>query len=131
MIYLTARQVTRINADLVGEALILDAGLIESACGRPQATAFGSDAYPGIWEKAAALLQSLACNHCFADGNKRTAWAAVTAFLTVNGHPLDPAFSVREADELVLAVATGGMRGVQPIASALVKFFDAGREPDS
>jgi len=67
-----------------------DVGAIQSALARPQATAFGGDAYPSIWEKAAALMPSLACNHGWLDGNKRTAWVATMTFLEVNGHPLDP-----------------------------------------
>lgn len=124
MIYLRAEDVASFNADLTGAGGIRDVGLIESACSRPQATAFGDDAYPSIWEKAAALLQSLACNHAFVDGNKRTAWMATAAFLGVNGHPLDcPLPDVDAAEEFVLAVATGTMRDVELIASALVKFF--------
>lgn len=122
MIYLRSEHVARINADLVGAGGIRDVGLIESACGRPQATAFGDDAYPGAWEKAAALLQSLACNHPFTDGNKRTAWLAAVTFLAVNGHPLEQPLDEDAAEELVLAVATGAIRDVPAIASALVKF---------
>lgn len=38
--------------------IVRDRGLIESALLRPQASAFGEDAYPDVWTKAAALLQS-------------------------------------------------------------------------
>lgn len=124
MIYLTAEAVAGINADLTGTGGISDVGLIESACARPRATAFGDDAYPSIWEKAAALLQSLARNHAFIDGNKRTAWLAAATFLGVNGHPADdPLADEDAAEELVLAVATSAMRDIPSIASELVKFF--------
>lgn len=123
MIYLRAEHIAEMNADLAGSGGIRDVGLIESACMRPQATAFGEDAYPSIWEKAAALLQSLACNHGFVDGNKRTAWMAVTVFLEVNGHPLDAPLDTDEAEGFVIAVATGAVRDVPAIASELVKFF--------
>jgi death on curing protein len=121
--YLRAENVARINADLAGPGGIRDVGLIESACMRPQATAFGDDAYPGIWEKAAALLQSLACNHAFTDGNKRTAWMAAAVFLEINGHPLDQPLDEDSAEELVIAVVSGRLRDIPVIASALVKFF--------
>ena len=101
---------------------IRDVGVIASACGRPQATAFGEDAYLTVWEKAAALMQSLACNHGFVDGNKRTAWVSVTAFLDQNGHPLDPDFDKLAAYAFVQAVATSTLRDVSAIASELVKF---------
>jgi death-on-curing protein len=40
-----------------------DWGLLDAAVARPQATVFGQDAYDGLFEKAAALFQSLARNH--------------------------------------------------------------------
>jgi death-on-curing protein len=48
-------------------------------------SAFGEDAYPTLFLKAAAIVQSLAENQSFVDGNKRIAWLAGTAFLHVNG----------------------------------------------
>lgn len=121
-VYLTFEHVLTINEQITGGRFIRDAGCIESACGRPRATAFGEDAYPSIWEKAAALMQSIACNHGFVDGNKRTAWIAMTAFLDANGHPLDSSFSDDDAEEFVLAVATGTMRDIPAIANVPVKF---------
>ena len=41
---------------------------LESALARPRATVFGSDAYPSLDAKAAALLHSLARNHALVDG---------------------------------------------------------------
>jgi prophage maintenance system killer protein len=40
-----------------------DVNLVKSALARPLHSAFGDDAYGGIYEKAAALLDSLANNH--------------------------------------------------------------------
>jgi death on curing protein len=122
VIYLKARHVARINADLVGPGGLADVGLLESACGRPQASAFGEDAYPSIWEKAAALMHSLACNHAFADGNKRTAWTATMTFLEVNGHALETPLDDDAAEEFVLAVVARRFRDVASIASELVKY---------
>ena len=73
---------------LPGDVGVRDHGLLQSALGRPQATAFGSDAYPELEEKAAALLHSLANNHALVDGNKRLALAGTIAFLGVNGRRL-------------------------------------------
>lgn len=64
---------------------IRDIGLVESALGRPQATFDGNDLYGSIFDKTAALLQSLLKNHPFADGNKRTALASAGLFLKING----------------------------------------------
>jgi death-on-curing protein len=43
-----------------------------------------------IWEKAAALLQSIAQNHGFIDGNKRTALLVLNVFLERSGYRLTP-----------------------------------------
>jgi death on curing protein len=120
--FLDLKHILTANKAVTGDGGVRDIGSVESACFRPQASAFGEDAYPTIWEKAAALMQSLACNHGFVDGNKRTAWTATMAFLTLNGHPLDPAHDRDDAVALVLAVATGEARDVRVIANELVKF---------
>jgi len=64
---------------------IRDVGLLGSAAARPQATAFGQDAYPDLITKAAALLQSVVNNHALVDGNKRLGWLAAAVFLELNG----------------------------------------------
>lgn len=66
-------------------APVRDIGLLGSATARPMASAFGEDAYPDLWTKAAALLQSIVCNHALVDGNKRLGWLATATFLTING----------------------------------------------
>lgn len=65
---------------------IRDVGLLGSAAARPQATAFGRDAYPDVVTKAAALLQSIVNNHPLVDGNKRLGWLAAAVFLELNGY---------------------------------------------
>ena len=84
---------------------VRDVGLLDSAANRPRATAFGSDAYPSISEKAAALLHSLAGNHGLVDGNKRLAWLATVVFLDLNGCATE--LGDDEAFELVMDVASG------------------------
>ncbi|NGM85301.1 type II toxin-antitoxin system death-on-curing family toxin [Paenibacillus sp. 7124] len=73
------------DADQAG---IKDHALLDSAVHRPEQSLFGEDAYPSLFEKAAALLESLVKNHCFHNGNKRTAYLAVKSFLMVNGYLL-------------------------------------------
>jgi death on curing protein len=63
---------------------IRDVGLLASAVARPQTTVGGVDAYPTIWLKAAALLDSIANNHALVDGNKRLGWLATAVFLELN-----------------------------------------------
>ncbi|MER6233451.1 MULTISPECIES: type II toxin-antitoxin system death-on-curing family toxin [Streptomyces] len=62
-----------------------DTGLLVSAIERPGTNVFEAELYPTLYETAAALLHSFACNHALIDGNKRTAWLAVRVFLRLNG----------------------------------------------
>lgn len=118
MIYLDLGDLLHIARRALGvEPEVRDHGLLESALGRPQASAFGKDAYPSIHEKAAALLHSLARNHALMDGNKRLALAATIAFYGMNGLRLT--FSNDEAYELVIAIATGEIDDASQIAEAL------------
>jgi death on curing protein len=117
VIYLTDEEILTIAAEVAGEVLIRDHGLIASAVARPQASAFGEDAYLDLETKAAALLHSLARNHPFIDGNKRVAWTATAVFLWINGVALT--LSNDEAYDLVIAVATGELSEVADIANVL------------
>lgn len=90
--YLNKSQVVYLNAILIRrfspseDIGIKDSNLLDSAINRPRQSAFGEDAYPTIFEKAAALFQSLAQNHSFYNANKRTAYAALELFLRKNGY---------------------------------------------
>ncbi len=83
-VFLTRADVLAI-AERVG-AVVADYGLLDAAVGRPQTTVGGEDAYPTIWDKAAALLHSLAADQQFVDGNKRVAWVAMRTFLLLNDY---------------------------------------------
>lgn len=92
MKYLTPQQVLYIHVQVVsrtgGSQGVRDIGLVESAVFRPQASFDGKDLYVTIFDKAAALLQSLLMNHPFVDGNKRTALTSAGLFLKINGYTL-------------------------------------------
>lgn len=118
MIYLELDDLLHVAARVLETAPeVRDYGLLESALGRPQATAFGKDAYPSVHEKAAALLHSLARNHALVDGNKRLALAATIAFYGMNGIHLT--FSNDEAYEFVMAIAKAELDNVDVIAEGL------------
>lgn len=108
---------------LDGEPVVRDYGLLEAALARPRASAFGEDAYPGVHEKAAALLHSVARNHALVDGNKRLALSATLAFLGMNGIRLT--FTNDEAYDLVIDVATGRLDDVAAIAAALERHSES------
>ena len=88
-IYLTAEQALfvhyRLLSETGGEHGVSDLGLLESAIARPRATFDRQELYADIFEKAAALMDSLINNHPFLDGNKRTGIACTVLFLKQNG----------------------------------------------
>jgi death-on-curing protein len=85
--------------------MVRDAGLLDAAAHRPRATMFGEDLYPTIHLKAAALMESLVCNHALIDGNKRLGFAATVVFYRLNGLRLQLPHEDAAVD-LVLEVAT-------------------------
>ncbi|MFI6404214.1 type II toxin-antitoxin system death-on-curing family toxin [Streptomyces sp. NPDC050548] len=118
-VYLSAEDVLAIAEQAVDDQTVVvrDVGLLESAVHRPSASMFGQEAYTDLFDKAAALLQSLAINHPFLDGNKRTAWVSCVVFLAMNEVQLRP--DIDAAERLVIAVATGTMDEVKAIGEAL------------
>jgi death-on-curing protein len=96
---------------------VRDVGILEAATARTRASVYGEDAYPGVSDKAAALLHSIVTGHGLVDGNKRLGWVAVRLFCRMNAHdlraPIDDAF------QLVRAVADGSLRDVPAIAARL------------
>jgi death on curing protein len=122
--YLTVDDLVEVARRVVdGELRIRDAGLLASAAARPRTTVFGQDAYPGIWEKAAALMESLGRNHALVDGNKRLAWNAVWLFLGLNGQPLREPLDEDSAEQFVINVVTGKLE-IPQIASGLLLFAE-------
>lgn len=83
-VYPTLREVLELHAWVVrqhgGSPDVRDLGLLQSALARPQ-----SGYYESLSQQAAALMQSLARNHAFVDGNKRVAFATTKIFLKING----------------------------------------------
>lgn len=107
MIYLTVEEVVRLQELVIawsgGLPGIKNRGLIESAVAQPRMTFGGQDLYPALADKAAALGDSLACNHGFEDGNKRIGHAAMETFLVLNGFEITATVDEQEATFLRLA----------------------------
>ena len=83
--YLDLEDVLSLARTLLGDPPpVRDIGLLGSAVARPQTSVFGEDAYPDVFSKAAALLQSIVNNHPLVDGNKRLGWLATAVFLELN-----------------------------------------------
>ena len=96
---------------------VRDAGLLGAAAARPQTTVGGNDAYPDMWSKGAALMQSIVKNHALVDGNKRLGWLATAVVLEING--VDTTSASNDAVyDLVIDVAAGDHK-VDEIAARL------------
>ncbi len=121
MIYLFPNQVLYLHKRVLevsgGSDGVRDLGLLESAVYRPQASFGGSDLYPDVFSKAAALGHSLIKNHAFVDGNKRTGFEAMRLFLRLNGWDLKA--SDEEKFRLVLEIASDSRRDEHSVAEWL------------
>ena len=98
---------------MTGKKKVRDIDLLLAAEQRPQMSAFGEDAYSTLHDKAAALLHSLARNHPFTDGNKRTATVGALFLLAINGEKA--VWDSSEALVIILDVAEG-RAGWEPFA---------------
>ena len=86
---------TRLLEVFGGAQGVRDMGLLESALARPK-----SGYYESLTEQAAALMHSIAMNHCFIDGNKRVAFALADVFLRLNGYSF--VVNVETAEEFII-----------------------------
>ena len=96
--YLTIAEVYRMQHLLIqrygGSHGVRDKNATEAAVFRPQ-----NGYYNSLEEEAAALMESLANNNGFIDGNKRIAFTATDVFLRRNGSYL--AIEAEEANEWI------------------------------
>ena len=119
-VYLTVGEVLQIHHQQIdnygGAHGIRDKGLLESAVFRPQV-----GYYNNIAEEAAALMESLANNHPFLDGNKRVAFAAAHTFLLVNGCDLE-AKPLAAYGFMMHSIARGEFRFGQSSSGSTITF---------
>ena len=94
--------------DFGGSLGIRDEGLMESAIARPYQTFDGQDLYQTVFEKAAAIAESIIINHPFVDGNKRTGYLAMLSILKDNG--IQIIVSNDDIYNFVIKISTGDKR---------------------
>lgn len=123
MIILSPKQVLILHESVIkthgGSSGLRDGAMFESAIFRPFATFAGSDLYPDIYLKAAALIQSIVKNHPFIDGNKRTAFVSAFMFLKRNG--IDLLVERKTAVKFMISVANENL-SLEEIAIWLRKY---------
>ena len=75
MIFLTVEQVIDFHTEIINEFGgahgIREMGLLISAIEMPKASMFGEFLHVSVYDKAAAYLYHIVCNHPFVDGNGR------------------------------------------------------------
>lgn len=104
MIYLEVEDLLLIAQQVLPmQPQVREWGLLSASAARPQTLAFGFEPYPTVPEKAGALLESVALNHCLIDGNKRLALAASFVFCEINTG-VRPRMTNDEAYDLVVRV---------------------------
>ena len=94
--------------DFGGSQGIRDNGLLESAIARPYQTFGGEDLYLTIYEKAAAIGESLIINHPFVDGNKRTGLLGL--LLMLHSENFDLNVSDEETYQFTIDISIGKLK---------------------
>jgi death-on-curing protein len=109
--YLTLNEISQLYQELMnrfgGIQGVRDQASLESCMVQPQQYVFGTECYPSLHEKAAALCYFLVKNHPFLDGNKRIGYVAMEAFLLLNGHEM--VVNVDDAERVILSLASSSM----------------------
>lgn len=88
-----------------GATGVRDLNAVESAINRPYSTFGGSDLYPTVIEKAAAIAESIIKNHPFIDGNKRTGYTLM--LLTLMNQGIDILVEEDAKYDFVIQIASG------------------------
>jgi len=87
---------------------IRDQSALASALIRPFQSFGGEELYPGTFEKAAAIMESLIANHPFVDGNKRIGFIVTWIFLEKFGYEIIS--DEEENFNFVISIASGKSR---------------------
>ncbi|OHA15621.1 MAG: hypothetical protein A3G52_04025 [Candidatus Taylorbacteria bacterium RIFCSPLOWO2_12_FULL_43_20] len=128
MHYITEEDILVIHARIIdqtgGSHGVRDVGLLKSITHKPK-TMFGNkELYVGLFTKTAVLFEAIVNYHVFVDGNKRTAIAAASRFLYINGYELST--SNKKMVDFVLDTATKKI-----LVEQIAKWFKSNSVPSS
>lgn len=106
--YISIEEALELHAVILGLTRgtlgVRDMGALLGSLERPRTAFGGRELFPGLFLKAAALIESVARNHPLIDGNKRTSYLIGAAFLEKNGYDLAP--KTGEIETLMLWIGT-------------------------
>ena len=92
--YVSVEEALLLNATVIGLTHgtlgVRDMGGLSGSLERPKSAFGGKEMFPTPFDKAAAYIESVARNHSFLDGNKRTAYLIGATFFKKNGYDLAP-----------------------------------------
>lgn len=100
-----------------------DIGLLEACVQRANTTIYGTEAYPTIHEKVAAIVDSVSRNHPLIDGNKRLAYLLQAMVYAANGYATT---ATTPPTDLFVAIARGDYT-VAEIAERLAGIWEPSR----
>src|SRR6266404_7310688 len=105
--YLSLKEILRLHFQVIedfgGSHGVRDEGRLSSLELSPQQEVFGTEQYPGNFEKAAVYMRNLIGDHPFVDGNKRTGVTAAGVFLMRNGYVLSA--TPQELEDFAVRIA--------------------------
>ena len=87
-----------------GSVGLRDLGRLEAALAAQTQNVFGEELYPGVVDKAAAMIRGIIADHPFVDGNKRTAMLVGLTLLETNDVPFKAVPG--EIEDFAVKVAT-------------------------
>src|ERR1700721_614992 len=87
-----------------GSSSLRDIGRLEAAIATQSQNVFGEELYPGVVNKAAAMIRGIIADHPFVDGNKRTAMLSGLTLLNLN--QVKVKFHVGEIENFAVDIAT-------------------------
>jgi death-on-curing protein len=114
------------KTDPISKFLKHDRAKLESTLNNPIRTFDGKDLYPTFVKKASILYYGLVKNHCFENGNKRTATAALLIFLHINNFWIE---FRQEVEDYLVSLAervalSHGSEKMQDFLSEIEKWLD-------
>lgn len=108
MHYLTVEEIIAINRVVIeesgGSIGVREPGLLQSIVNKPQSGFGNHELYPGVFLKAAVSYEAIVNYHVFIDGNKRTGFAVMARFLSINGYEIQVAD--KELEDYTIFIAT-------------------------
>jgi death on curing protein len=109
---ITKEEVLLIHNEVIklhgGSNGIREMGGLESAIARPYQTFGGDDLYPSVFEKAAAMGESIIMNYPFVDGNKRTGYVLMETILRMGQYKISS--SDDDLYSFVIGISTGELK---------------------